>query len=250
MGKLGLQLYTLREIAAQDFLGTLSKVAEVGYQGVEFSGYYETAAQSLRAALRDTGLEVAGSIVQLEVLENDLDGAIEYCRTIDCPMIICPWLAEEYRTAAAYRRIGGRFGYFGARCRANGIRFLYHIHGYEFEDLGGQCGMDILFSACDPALVNFEVDVYWLEYAGVDAVEFMRSHGQRCPYIHFKDMTDKVSKHDTEVGAGAIDMRGVMREGKKHGAEWFIVEQEAFDIPPLESIAISLRNLRRLAEEV
>ncbi len=250
MGKLGLQLYTLREIAPKDFLGTLSKVAEVGYQGVEFSGYYETTAHDLKAALHDTGLEVAGSIVQMEALENDLEGAIEYSRIIDCPVIICPWLHEEYRTAEAYRRVADRFGYFGARCQENGMKFLYHIHGYEFEDLGGQRGMDILFSACGPALVNFEVDVYWLEYAGVDAVEFMRSHGERCPYIHFKDMTDKVSKHDTEVGTGAIDMRGVMREGKKHHAEWFIVEQEAFDIPPLESIAISLKNLRQLAEEV
>jgi sugar phosphate isomerase/epimerase len=109
--------------------------------------------------------------------------------------------------------------------------------------------MDILLERCDPALVNFEADVYWIEHAGVDAVQFLKQHGKRCPYIHCKDFKDRTTKRDVEVGAGAIDMRGVVRQARRDGAEWFIVEQEAFDMPPMESAVISLRNLRRLVTE-
>ena len=251
MGKLGLQLYTLRTETPKDFLGTLAKVATVGYQGVELSGYFGTSARDLKKALDDNGLEVAGTIAGVQVLEGALECVIEYARIIECPAIVLPGLFGDYVASAdSCLKSADSLNRFGGLCKKNGIKFLYHIHGSEFKAMNGKTGMDILLNNTDPQLVNFEIDVYWVEHAGVDSVEFMKKHGDRCPYIHFKDMKDKVSKRDTEVGAGAIDMRGVMREAKKHHAEWFIVEQEAFhDVPPLESVAISLKNLRRLAEE-
>jgi sugar phosphate isomerase/epimerase len=249
MGKFGLQLYTVKEDAARDFYGTVARVAQIGYEGVEFADYFGSPAAELHRVLQDNHLEVAGSVAQMEVLEQGLEAAIEYARIIQCPALICPWLREELRTASGYARIADRFNHFARLCHNNGMGFLYHIHGYEFQDLGGKNGMGILAACTDPALVAFEVDVYWVEHGGIDAVEFMKQYGARSPYIHFKDMKDKVHMHDTEVGAGAIDMAGVMREGKRHGATWYIVEQEQFDMPPMESVTISLRNLKSLAEK-
>lgn len=247
MGKLGLQLYTVREETAKDFLGTIRKVASIGYEGVEFAGYFGAKAHELKQTLDGAGLEVAGSTVQWSVLEHGLEASIEYCRLIDCPALVCPWIDAELRQSLdGFKKIVERFHYFGAKCAENNMRFLHHIHGFEFEPIGGTCLMDYLLEHCDPKVVNFEIDVYWVEHAGVDAVQFMQKHANRCPYIHFKDTKDKHNFQDTEIGEGAIDMPAIMRLGKAHQAEWFIVEQEAFDIPPMQSIVISLNNLRKM----
>jgi sugar phosphate isomerase/epimerase len=247
MGKIGLQLYTVREETAKDFLGTIQKVAKTGYQGVEFAGYYGTPARRLKETLDGAGLVVAGTTVQWPVLEMGLEASIEYCRLIDCPAIICPWIDESTRQSLDdFKKIVDRFHYFGAKCAENGMRFLHHIHGFEFAQVSGTCLMDYMLEHCDPKLVNFEIDVYWVEHAGVDSVQFMEKHAGRCPYIHFKDTKDKQNFRDTEIGEGAIDMPSIMRLGKAHQAEWFIVEQEAFDIPPMQSIEISLKNLKKM----
>ena len=247
MGQLGLQLYTIRQETAKDFLGTIRKVAEIGYRGVEFSGYYGANARNLKNTLDRAGLKSAGTTVPWAVLENGLEASIEYCRLIDCPAIVCPWIDAEMRQSLdGFKKIVERYHHFGAMCAENGLRFLHHIHGFEFESMAGTNLMDYLLEHCDPKLVNFEIDVYWVEHAGVDSVQFMQKHADRCPYIHFKDTKDKKNFHDTEIGEGAIDMPSIMRLGKTHQAEWFIVEQETFDIPPMQSIEISLKNLQRM----
>ncbi len=247
MGRIGLQLYTVRQEAATDFLGTIRKVAGIGYEGVEFDRYFGTPAHVLKRTLDETGLAAAGSTVRWPVLENGLEASIEYCRLIGSPAIVCPWIDAGMRQSLdGFKKIVDSFHSFGAMCADNGIRFLHHIHGFEFEPIGGTCLMDYLLDHLDPKLANFEVDVYWVEHAGVDAVQFMQRHAERCPYIHFKDTRDKKNFHDTEVGEGAIDMPSIMGLGKAHQAEWFIVEQESFDIPPMESVATSLRNLRKM----
>jgi len=92
--------------------------------------------------------------------------------------------------------------------------------------------------------------VYWVEHAGVDAVAFLQKYGNRTPSIHFKDMTDRQSKTEVEVGNGCIDMPAIARIGKQNHASWFIVEQEQFALPSLESVATSLRNLQKIIASV
>lgn len=251
MGKLGLQLYTIRDETTRDFLGSIKKVAQIGYQGVEFAGFFDTPADVVKKTLDEAGLETAGAVVNWRDLEGDLAASIAYCQAIACPTIICPWVDEGKRQSLAdFKAVVDSFHHFGAQCKDNGIRFLHHIHGFEFIPIAGTCLMDYLLEHLDPALVNFEIDVYWVEHAGVDSVAFMEKIGSRCPSIHFKDTSSKTRFHDTEVGAGVIDMPSIMRLGKQFGAQWFIVEQEEFERPSLESAAISFANLKNLALSV
>ena len=250
MAKVGLQLYTIKDETAKDFFGTIRTVGRMGYDGVEFAGYFGAAAKDLKKVLAESGLKAAGSILTLEEFEKDLAGVLAYGKEVGCPAMLVPGIwGDNVSTADGVRRSADRMNRIAAACKKLGMKFLFHIHGTEFADLGGRTPMDILLERCDPALVNFEADVYWIEHAGVDAVQFLKQHGKRCPYIHCKDFKDRTTKRDVEVGAGAIDMRGVVRQARRDGAEWFIVEQEAFDMPPMESAVISLRNLRRLVTE-
>ena len=248
MAKIGLQLYSVKDEMQKDFFGTIRRVAKMGYEGIEFAGglMQSATAEEVKKITDETGLAVAGAVFAMEELENSMEEIIEYCRIIGCPAVVFPWLVEEYRSVEGYEIAAVKFNSFGKRLKENKIKYLYHIHGYEFEDIGGSTGMEILLKKTDPEYVGLEPDVYWVEWAGIDSVEFMKKYGSRSPYIHFKDMKDKQGKHDTEVGDGAIDMAAIAREGKKNNAEWFIVEQEEFDKPSMESAAISLRNMKRI----
>ncbi len=250
MAQIGIQLYSLREETKLAFFGTIIKVAKAGYQGVEFAGYHGAQAVALKKLLTDHGLVAAGAHLGLAPLESSLEANLEYCLQIECPAVIVPFIDATLRPDLdGYKRVAERFNRLGEACRKNGLKFMYHQHGFEFQDLGGKTGMEILDECTDPALVGFEPDVYWIEHAGVDAVQFMKKYGARAWYIHCKDAANKTDWRDTEAGAGVIDMAGVIHEARKHNATWYILEQEHFDLPPMESIAISLKNLQRLTTE-
>jgi sugar phosphate isomerase/epimerase len=250
MARLGLQLYTVRDDAQRDFLGTIHRVAQMGYEGVEFAGGVMQAATApeLRLTLDETGLVAAGITLTTDDLNKDLTGAVRYCQAINCPVAVFPWIDQAWRTRDGFVAVAQKLNGAGEQLAGAGIRLLYHVHGYEFEDVGGHTAMDLLMATFDPRFVNLETDVYWVEHAGVDAVQFMQRYGDRSPYIHFKDFRDRETKHDVEVGEGAIDMPAIARLGHRFGAEWFIVEQEQFDMPPMESAAISYRNMRRIMQ--
>lgn len=250
--ELGLQLYTIGEEAEKDFLGTLKRVAEIGYEGVEFAGYFETPARKLAKAVNDLGLKTAGTHIAMDVLDSSrLSDELDYADRIDCESIICPILPEKYTTAEdEFKTAAEKFNTIGERCREAGMPFLYHVHGNEFVDFNGRSGMDILLKECDSDLVNFELDTYWVEHAGIDALSFYRASPGRYPYIHFKDMKDREEMRDTEVGEGVVATREIIEATRPHSVRWFVVEQEAFDIPPMESVRVSLLNLRQMVEEL
>lgn len=248
MAKIGLQLYTVRDEAEKDFFGTIKKVAEVGYEGVEFAGYFGASSRELKKVLNETGLEAIGTTIPMHDLVDNkkLEESITYSKEINCPIIICPILPQEYRgSETVYNKAAEIFNSVGEKCNNSGLNFLYHIHGVEFENFNGKTGMEILMEKTDPKKVGFELDVYWVEYAGVDSVEYLKKYGKRCSLIHFKDMKDRVGKRDTEVGEGVIDVPALVNQAKKFNIGWYIVEQEEFDMPPMESIIISYKNLEK-----
>lgn len=241
-----LQLYTIREDTAADFFGTLGRVAEIGYDGVEFAGYYDTPAAELKRRLDDLNLRVAGTHLVVDVLRSALDEHIEYAATIGCPAIICPGFWGVDYNEATFRAMSALFNQCAERCAASGVQFGYHVHGHEFVDLGGKTGMDLMFEETSD-LVKYELDTHWVERAGVDSLAFFNAHRPRITHLHLKDAIDRENWRDTEVGAGVIDMRGLIAAAADHSqVEWLVVEQEAFDMPRMDSIAISLRNIRAM----
>jgi sugar phosphate isomerase/epimerase len=247
MMKIGLQLYSIKDESSKDFLAALFKVAQIGYTGVEFAGYFDVTAKQLAKALKDYGLAAAGTHVGYRILESELEQQIEFALGIGCEAILCPMIprkmAGEERT---FHEAAEKFNRYGRLCKEQGMRFLHHIHGNEFVNFGRKTGLDILLEETDPQFVAFEFDSYWIEKATSDSVGSYRGMGSRCPYIHLKDMNNRTEWIDTEVGAGMLDIPALLKEGKARNAEWYIVEQEKFDKEPMESVSISLHNLRRI----
>ncbi len=237
-----LQLYTVRDESAKDFVGTLRKVAALGYKGVEFAGYGGLSAHEMRALLTEIGVRAVSTHVRLEALEQDLAQEIAYCQEIGCTFLVLPWLAPEQRTTEAFRQLAPRLNAFGRQCQEASITFSYHNHDFEFVQHDGETLMDLLLAQTDPALVKLECDIYWAAYAGVNPSNFLRQHAGRVPLVHIKDMTPE--RTFAEVGDGTLNIAGIIEVARSSGTQEFIVENDAPGMPSLESARRSLENIR------
>lgn len=246
MAKIGLQLYSIKELTEKDFIGSLEKVAKIGYQGVEFAGFFDTPASELKKVLDDLGIVPCGSHTGINALEEELNRVIDYNLEIGNQYVICPGLPEHMRNSYdAYMRLADKFNDIGRKCKEQGIQFAYHNHDFEFEKYNGEYGLDILLSNTDPDLVHMELDTFWVEYAGLKSVDFMRKYPkQHSSLIHIKDMKSLDEKISTEVGNGIMDFVEILNLAKELGTKWYIVEQEEFEISQLESIEKSLNYLK------
>ena len=247
MEKIGLQLWSVKELCGEDFAGTLKKVSDIGYDGVEFAGFYDTPARDLKKVLDDLGLCACGSHTSIDLLTGDIDEVIEYNRVIGNEYIICPALPPEMRNSAdAWKRTGELFNELGSKCKDNGMKFGYHNHNFEFEKFDGKYGYDILGENTCSDLVLFEIDTYWVEYAGLKSVDYMEKYNNRLELIHIKELKSFEDKKSTEIGNGVMDFGAIAKLAKKYGTKWYIIEQEAFDKPYLQSVAEGYEYLRSI----
>ncbi len=241
---LALQAYTIRNELAKDYLGSLSKVAEVGYKGIEIGPPpADIPIATFKQHLDTMGLEVVGSHAGLEQLTNDLQTQIDFLHEVGGRYIA---LSYRFESRQQVLEVAERFNQIGANCRAQGVQFLYHNHNWEFTRFDGEYAYDILLSATDPDLVKIELDTYWVKRAGEEPAEYLgRLHG-RCPLLHIKDMEPGDEQFFAEIGEGVLDFDAIFREAAAAGTEWLVVEQDASRRSPFESIAISYRNLENM----
>ena len=240
--QVALELYTVRDETKRDFAGTLRRVAQIGYAGVEFAGYGNLTSQVMSALLAEIGLQPVSTHLGLDALQNkQLDASIRYCLDIGCSFIVLPSLAKELRTRKGIQALAPQLNAIGQRCQEHGITFGYHNHDFEFARENGGYLLDYLLQATDPSLVKIELDVYWAAYAGVDPVAYLHVLGDRVALIHLKDMAPDRSM--TEVGKGILDMQSICAFARDRGL-WGIVEQDYPQIPSLESARISLEYFR------
>ena len=237
MKHIALQLYSIRDLMQEDFVSTIKKVSEAGYTGVEFAGYYGIESGEVKKILDDNGLLAAGSHDSIDLLKKDLGRAIDYALEIGNKYIICPYYPEFVQgDADSFRRAGGLFNEIGEKCSKSGIRFGYHNHHFEFRNLDGQYGLDILLANTQPGLVFFEIDTYWVQYAGLNPVDVVEKYKERCPLLHIKEMKDNEEKVNTIIGKGIMDFKAIITSGKKYNVDWYVVEQEYFEDDLIESV--------------
>ncbi|KAB8128262.1 sugar phosphate isomerase/epimerase [Gracilibacillus oryzae] len=250
MGKIAIQLYSVREHTANDFLGTLRKLGEMGYEAVQFAGFFDTPANELKQVMDEAGLVAAGSHMPFETLIGDqLEASLEYNRTIGNDLIICPILPQEYlKDEAAYYRAAEELNEIGRRCKEAGFTFAYHNHNMEFFDLGnGKRGFDIIFEETDKENVKVELDCYWATHADNEPIQVIQAYDDQVVSLHIKDMTiENGEKRSIEIGKGTLDISSLWQAGEKAGVNWYVIEQEKFDGDPLDSARVNVEELKEL----
>lgn len=241
------QLYTLRLECEKDFAGTLKKVAELGFDGVEFAGFGGLTAQEVRVLLDELGLQAAACHVPLEHLQNDLAGVIKDQKIVGSKYVVCPYLLPDHRNEEDYKALITFLDQAGETCRREGITLCYHNHDFELERLSdGRTALETILDDTNPDHVKAELDVYWLTKAGKDPVEWMNHYKTRTPLIHLKDMTTDEEQFFAELGTGGVDIERVLKTGAETGVQWWVVEQDFSRRSPIQSIEISMNYLKKL----
>lgn len=244
-----LQAYTVRDDSAQDFYGTIKKVAAIGYAGIELAGLYGKDPKELKTVLDDNGLIVPGAHVGLGDLQN-VEAAIETYKILGAKYMIVPYLPAEQRTSMDdYKKLITALSEVGGKITQAGMGFAYHNHDFEFEKFGGDVSaFDTIFDTTDPNVVKVEMDAYWVKKAGLDPVHYLNKYAGRVPLIHVKDMTP--DGKFAQVGEGITDFAPIFAAAESvAGTEYYIVEQDStYDTPALEAITTSFRNLQKMGK--
>jgi sugar phosphate isomerase/epimerase len=244
---IALQMYTLRNETEKDFTGTLEKVAELGYEGVELAGYGGYKAGKLKEVLDDIGLKAASSHIPLPELRNATEKMIEDQKILGSRYVVCPYLAPEERTEKDYIQLINDLNEIGEKCAGEGISLCYHNHDFELTALSdGRSAMETILEETNPDWVKAEFDIYWLTFAGEKPVEWLERYKSRSPLVHLKDMTTDGQRFFAELGTGGVDLEPVLSFGNRSGnVDWWIVEQDECRNPPIESVKKSLEFLRQ-----
>lgn len=245
---IGLQLYTLRDETEQDFRGTLRKVADLGYEGVEFAGYGDIPADEMKTLLQELGLQAIGSHVGLHLLREDLQKEIDYLKTIGAKYMMCPYIEPEDRSSAEdWIRLFGFLEEVGTEVRKQGLVFGYHNHDFEFEvKVGDSFVFDAMYEVTSPEAVQVEMDVCWVQFAGQDPLAYIPKYSGRLPLLHLKDFSkdDQGNMKTLELSQGSVDLPAVIQAASDAGTQWLIVEQDVCQNPPLESVSNSIKWLK------
>jgi sugar phosphate isomerase/epimerase len=246
---ISVQLYTVRDLTAKDFAGTMKQVAQIGYKEVELAGFgnLKTAAEA-RKALDDAGLKVSGAHAPIDQLEKDVQKVMDDSETLGNKLIICPFLPEARRKdAAGWKEFAGSLNKIARACHERGFDFAYHNHSFEFQKFDGKKGLDILFENTEPHLVMAEIDVYWIKHGGEDPVERLTQLGDRVVSLHLKDMAAGEERKFAEVGTGILDFKSILATAEKIGVRYGAVEQDnTYGKPTLEAIKTSFENLKKM----
>ena len=249
--KIGIQLYTLKDVINQDPKGILKQLASFGYLELETYGYKDGKLYGLSVA--EFGKEVGGLGMQtvsghfaIDAVRNDWERTVADAKALGQSYACVAWLPEQDRTPDGIKAVCETINKGAETCKKYGMKIGYHNHDFEFKDAGnGKLLYDIMLEELDPKLVSMEMDLYWVVVAGQDPLSYFDKHPGRFEQWHVKDRDKEVPTRNTEVGSGSIDFKPIFAKAKKSGMKHFYVEQEYFARPSIESARICIDNLRR-----
>lgn len=238
-GPVGLQLYSLRaEFTAHGVPPTLTKVKDYGFQIVETAGTYNLAPEKFKGLLDEAGLKPVSGHFPYDQYKADPESIAKQAKALGLEYAGCAWIPhKDVFDEAEARDAIAVFNKAGEVLKQYGIKFFYHVHGYEFHPYkNGDTLMDLLMKETDPKLVSYEMDVYWVVHPGQDPVALLEKYGKRWQLMHIKDKRKGVSgtmdgktdvKNDVTVGTGQMDWPAILKAAKKAGVKYYFIEDES-----------------------
>lgn len=244
LDRIGVQLYTVRGEMEKNLEGTLDRVAEIGYDEVEFAGYFGRSAEQIRDALQASGLTAPSAHVPVGSLGDGWEAQLDAATIAGHRFVVVAWIPPGQRQRIDdYKRYAEQFNRAGERARERNLTFAYHNHDFEFEPIDGQIPYDTLLAETDPTLVEFELDLFWITDGGQDPIAYFGNHPGRFPLVHVKDMN--AAGDMVPVGAGVLDFPGIFMHQAEAGIRHFFVEHDNPE-DPFASIAAGFEYLQQL----
>jgi len=264
---LGLQLYSVRDLLPRDYEGTLRSLGAMGYREVEAAGFFDHTPSQVKQAMDHAGLRCVSAHYPMKELQPKLEEIIQFGKDLGLKYIVCasPMLKDPSRMKDAgsrevreamtlddWRWNAEQFNRIGERVNAAGIRFAYHNHMTEFRTENGVLYYDELLRLTDPPKVTMELDCGWMVLGGKMPADYLTRYPSRFSMLHVKDFKlagvrpGSAPPPSTELGRGNIDYRPIFEAAKKANIEHAFVEQEEFDMPPMEALRVDADYMHAL----
>jgi sugar phosphate isomerase/epimerase len=269
-----LQLYSVRDDFANDMPGTLKKVKELGYDGVELAGFGPMGSAALKTELDKLGLKCISAHVSYDAINEDPEKVFAEYKSVGCEYIAIPWLDMKRAPGGEdMDTIIPHIIRLGKMAKEAGLTLLYHNHDFEFRKVGEAYGLDLLYEKVPPEYLETQMDTCWVKLVGINPAEYLRKYKGRAPLVHLKDFTmatppgesftgvpyeligEKREKRKEAmsgfqfkpVGSGVQDFPSVLQAATEIGTKWVIVEyDQSPEHPPLETARISREYLKSL----
>lgn len=244
-----LQLYSVRDFLSNDFEGTIQKIKDMGYDGVEFAGTYGKTAEEVKSICQKIGVTAISAHVAFNEMMQDPENIMKYYSEIGCKYIVIPYLTEEYRPGSPkFNEVIEGAKVLGEAAKKHGMKLLYHNHDFEFKKIDGEYALDILYNKVSADLLQTELDTCWVNVGGENPTEYVKKYAGRAPVLHLKDFigqkSDKMyaligldDTNDTKntavafefrpVGQGLQDFVSILNAAKYAETEWIVVEQDS-----------------------
>lgn len=271
--KVGLQLYSIREDMEKDMDAALKAVHDMGYEYVEFAGYFGKSAAEVLTLLEKHNLKCISVHQGYNVFLEDPKTNVEFLRTIGAKYCAIPWMGiENHKGHEGFDKAVKDIACVGALLRDNGIQLMYHNHDFEFGKYEDKFLLDWLYETIPSDLLMPQIDTCWVHYAGYDPCKYLEKYSGKIKIVHLKDFVcknlaqgpvyaliddsgnegQKASQEDNgfefrPVGQGIQDFPAILEASAKAGAEYVIVEQDQSPTAsPLESARQSREYLKSL----
>lgn len=269
--KVGLQLYSVRDAMEKDMDATLKAVKEMGYDYVEFAGYFGKTAEEVKTLLDKYELKAISVHQATDLFEKEGKAAVDYLNTIGVEYSAIPWY-DKNELYNNWDETVKKFAEVSKLLKAGGIQLMYHNHDFEFVKIDGEYVLDKLYRTLDAETLMPEIDTCWVHYAGVNPAEYVRKYSGRIKVLHLKDFVCKklgggpvyalidedgneiknASKEDngfkfTPVGSGIQNWNEILTAADEAGVEYVIVEQDdSYETCSLEAAKMSRDYLKSL----
>lgn len=234
------QLYSVREAAAKDFIAVLKKIASIGYKGVEFAGLHNHKPQEIRKVMDDLGIVASSAHTGLPNKQN-LGELTDTAAVLGYDMIITGKGPDDFKTLDTIRKAADEFQ-AGATLLPKSFTLGYHNHWWEMDLINGRLGLDLFLEGA-PAVFS-QVDCYWARnFGAVDVAKFIRDHQARIPILHLKDGPLVKDQPHTAVGKGKMDIPSCVTAADPKRLRWVVVELDSCATDMMTAVEDSYRYL-------
>jgi len=241
MKPISLQLYSVREEAAGDFVGVLKRVADIGYKGVEPAGLHGHKPEEIRKVLDDLGLVCSSTHAGLPTKEN-LQEVVDTAGALGHEWLVTGKGPDDFKSLDDIRKAADEFQAGAELLKGTGIRLGYHNHWWEMTEVDGRYGLEIFLELAPD--VASETDVYWVcNFGAVDVPALVRKHAARIPLLHIKDGPLVKGQPHTAVGKGKMDIPGIVNAADPDVLQWCVVELDSCATDMFEAVEDSYKYL-------
>jgi sugar phosphate isomerase/epimerase len=233
LAPIALQLYTLREAAAADYEGTVRKVADIGYAGVEPAGFPGTTVEAGKKLFDDLGLQVCSAHLPLPVGDK-VNESLETAEALGIKRVVAGQGRDQFGSADQIKASCERFNEAAENCTERGFTFGIHNHWWEFLDIDGELVYKQMLNHLSDDIF-FQIDAYWVQTAGPDPAGVIAELGSRAPLIHVKDGPCTKEADMQALGEGVTDFKSIVDAGSDK-VEWWIVELDRCATDMMEAV--------------